>query len=215
MELNFNDLDWKSLLIKKYKNYDLNEEDCMVLFVTDAILSILPDTLITKDVLSPYMVNQEEIDSSLSSLMSKNIISIQTNGNSFHTSIDGFKQRLFNDAIKDLNLHSQNHKNQASSDSIYQEAEQIANRTLTPIERDRITSWLKDGADEKMIIEALKKTITKSGNISIKNADKLILEMERSESRKTLGTSTINENTKRNEELSDILNMDWTYHENK
>lgn len=215
MELNFNDLDWKSLLIKKYKNYDLNEEDCMVLFVTDAILSILPDTLITKDVLSPYMVNQEEIDSSLSSLMSKNIISIQTNGNSFHTSIDGFKQRLFNDAIKDLNLHSQNHKNQTSSDSIYQEAEQIANRTLTPIERDRITSWLKDGADEKMIIEALKKTITKSGNISIKNADKLILEMERSESRKTLGTSTINENTKRNEELSDILNMDWTYHENK
>lgn len=212
MDINVHDLDWKSILIKKYRNYDLTEEDCMVLFVTDCVLNIQPKTLITKEVLSPYMVENDKIDASLSSLMAKKIMVIKNEGNSFFTSIEDFKTKLFDDAIKDLTLRNQN-RYSSVSDGIYQEAETIANRSLTPLERDQITSWLKSGADEGMVREALQKSITKSGNISFKTADKLILQLQRSQSRKDLGASTVNEETKKREEIKDLLdNFDWTYH---
>ena len=71
MDINAYDLDWKSILIKKYRNYDLDEIDCMVLFVSDAVLHVEPKTLITKEILSPYMVDGDRIDDSLSRLMEK------------------------------------------------------------------------------------------------------------------------------------------------
>lgn len=211
MDININDLDWKSILIKKYRNYDLNEEDCMVLFVSDAILHVQPETLITKEILSPYMVENDKIDSSLSSLMAKKMLVIKSQGNSFFSSIEDFKKRLFEDAIKDLTL--KNNSNATASDSFYQEVERIAGRALTPLERDQITSWYKSGAEEGMIKEALQKSLTRSGNVSFKTADRLILEMQRSQSRKNLGASTVNEETKKREEIKDLLdNFDWTYH---
>lgn len=211
MDININDLDWKSILIKKYRNYDLNEEDCMVLFVSDAILHVQPETLITKEILSPYMVENDRIDASLSSLMAKKMLVIKSQGNSFFSSIEDFKNRLFEDAIKDLTL--KNNSNATASDSFYQEVERIAGRALTPLERDQITSWYKSGAEEGMIKEALQKSLTRSGNVSFKTADRLILEMQRSQSRKNLGASTVNEETKKREEIKDLLdNFDWTYH---
>ena len=74
MEINAYDMDWKSILVKKYRNYDLNEIDCMVLFVSDAILHVQPKTLITKEILSPYMVEGDKIDDSLSHLMDKKFL---------------------------------------------------------------------------------------------------------------------------------------------
>lgn len=217
MEINAYDMDWKSILIKKYRNYDLNEIDCMVLFVSDAILHVQPKTLITKEILSPYMVEGDKIDDSLSHLMDKKFLVIQEEGASFFSSIDNFKKKLFDDAIKDLTLKSQNNiVNNLRSDSLYQEIEQIANRSLTPLERDQVSSWLKSGADEGMIKEACTRSITKSGNISFKSADRYILELQRSESRKTIGASTLNEETKQREELRDLFkNTDWTYHGDK
>lgn len=217
MEINAYDMDWKSILIKKYRNYDLNELDCMVLFVSDAILHVQPKTLITKEILSPYMVEGDKIDDSLSHLMDKKFLVIQEEGASFFSSIDNFKKKLFDDAIKDLTLKSQNNiVNNLRSDSLYQEIEQIANRSLTPLERDQVSSWLKSGADEGMIKEACTRSITKSGNISFKSADRYILELQRSESRKTIGASTLNEETKQREELRDLFkNTDWTYHGDK
>ncbi len=217
MEINAYDMDWKSILVKKYRNYDLNEIDCMVLFVSDAILHVQPKTLITKEILSPYMVEGDKIDDSLSHLMDKKFLIIQEEGASFFSSIDNFKKKLFDDAIKDLTLKSQNNLvNNLRSDSLYQEIEQIANRSLTPLERDQVSSWLKSGADEGMIKEACTRSITKSGNISFKSADRYILDLQRSESRKNIGASTLNEETKKREELRDLFNnTDWTYHGDK
>lgn len=217
MEININDLDWKALLIKRYKNYDLNEMDCMVLFVSDAVLHVQEKTLITKEVLSPYMADCDGIDTSLSSLLSKKILTIKNEGTSFYSSLEDFKKKLFDDAMKDIVLKSQNSNyNVMRSDSLYQEIESIVNRTLTQLERDQVTSWLKQGAQPMMIKEALQKSLTRSGNLSFKNADKLILEMERSQSRQTTGSSLVNEETRKREELRDLFSRnDWTYHGDK
>ena len=87
---------------------------------------------------------------------------------------------------------------------------------LSPIEKDTVTRWLQEGADEGMIKEACQKAMGKSGHISFKSADKFVLEMERSQGRKDIGVSTVNEETRKKEELRDLFNnADWTYHGDK
>ena len=87
MNLTRNDVDWKSLLIKKYQSYGLDELDTMVIFVSDAVLSIQENTLLTCDILSPYMkATKDVIDQSLSKLMSKKYLTIVRKGNSFFSS---------------------------------------------------------------------------------------------------------------------------------
>jgi DNA replication protein DnaD len=213
MEIDVRDIDWKELLIKKYRNYDLDEEEVMVLFVSDAILTLEPKTLITKDILSPYMKDQEGIDEALSKLLSKKFMTVTNDGQNFFTSLDDFKKKLFLDSLKDLTLR--NSPSSQTSDSFYSDIESIVNRTLTPLERDQVSAWLKSGADEGMIKEALQRSITKSGNVSFKTADKKILEMERSQSRNAIGASTVNEGEKKNEELRDLFrNTDWIHSDN-
>ena len=87
MKISANEIDWKGLLVKKYLHYGLNELDCMVLFISDAVLDMQPKTLLTCDVLAPYMyASKDDIDSSLSNLMGKKFIQIKQEGNIFYSS---------------------------------------------------------------------------------------------------------------------------------
>ena len=109
MDIVSSDIDWKKILIKKYTSYELDEMDVTVLFVTDSILAIDGNVLITCDILSPYMAaKKEEIDLSLSKLMKKNYLSIVAENNSITTSIDAFKQKIFDDFIHDLTIEKNN-----------------------------------------------------------------------------------------------------------
>ena len=214
MEINKDDVSFSSLLIKYYPNYDLDELDVVVILVSDAVLKMQKDILLTCDILSTYMkAKEDDIDASLTKLMSKDIITIEKGHNSsLHSSLDKFKDKLFEDFVKDLILKRSVPKNR--EDNIYNYIEQLIGRTLSPIERDIVTNWLRSGAKEDMIKEACQRSMTKSGNISFKAADKIILELERSESRKKVGVSTVDEETKKNQEVRDILlNTDWIYHD--
>lgn len=219
MTLNYSDIDWKTLLVKRYLSYDLSELNVMTLFVSDAVLSMQPKTLLTCDILSSYMAaGKNEIDQSLTALISKNYLVIHTEGASVYTSIEEFKERLYQDFVKDLILKGKDDRGPLNgvSPSLYTDIEEINGGTLAPIERDYVARWLKDGADEPMIKEACRKNITKSGTISFKGADRQILEMERSQTRQDIGVSTVNEDTRKKEEYRDLFDTcDWTYHGDK
>ncbi len=206
MNLTKNDIDWKSLLIKKYLNYGLDELDTMVLFVSDAVLSVAGNTLLTCEILSPYMkAPKDSIDQSLSKLMSKKYLTIIQNGSEFTTSLDAFKEQLFQDEIKDLILKGNSDTlKHPLSENLYSYLESI-NGPLSPLDKDRVSQWVKGGADENMIKEACKKAITKNGHISFKTADALVLQMQRSESRKTIGVSTVNEETSKSDDLQKLI----------
>ncbi|MFA6624999.1 MAG: DnaD domain protein [Bacilli bacterium] len=211
MNITRKDVDWKSLLIKRYLSYDLDETDVMVIFVSDALLGIEPKTLLTCDILSAYMkAKREDIDQSLTKLIDKKYMIIDTEAENIYSSVSSFKDRLFDDYIKDVSLRSRNRGTQSSdSDSVYSKLEELTGHMLSPIERDMVTNWIKEGATDGMIYEACQKSLTKSGNISFKTADKKILEMERSKDRKDIGVSTIDEDTKK-KRLGDILGKtDW------
>lgn len=210
MNLTVNDVDWKNLLIKKYQSYGLDETDCMVLFVSDAVLNIQKNILLTCEILSPYMkATRESIDRSLSKLMEKKYLVILQSGNSFSSSLDNFKERLFKDEIKDLVLKGGNKDSSALNENLYSFLESI-NGPLTPLDRDRVTQWLKDGVEENMIKEACQKALTKNGHISFKTADTYILQMQRSASRKTVGVSTVNEEENRSAQLQKLIDStEW------
>lgn len=215
MDINSNDLDWKNILIKKYTSYGLNELDVMVIFVSDNLLKIQSDLILTYDVLSNYMASKkDDLDSSLTKLLQKKIIVIKEDSLNIKMSLDGFKEKLFNDVLKDAVLKDKQSVSDDSNDTInlVNDLEQLNGRTFSPTERDKIAFWIRQGADDGMIREACHQSISKSGIISFKQADKLILEMMTSKERKNLGTSTFDHNDEqsRDEKIKDILlNSNW------
>ncbi len=212
MNIDYNDLSFPNAIVKKYTAYGLDEMDCMVLLVSDNLLRI-EKTLLTCDILSSYMkAKKEDIDTALSHLLSKKIIEIVDGGkDGLYSSLENFKKRLFADILKDFALEQKDKAVHEGEENIYSELEQLCGHTLSPIERDMVTKWLREGADEGMVREACQRSLTKSGNISFKTADKLVLEMERSEGRKKIGVSTVDEDTRKKKEIRDIiLNTDWT-----
>lgn len=214
MNINIDDVDWKNLLLKRYIKYDLDELDCMTLFLCDAILKVEPNTLITCDVLLPYMrAKKDDIDASLAKLMNKKIITLKSEKTSLVTSIDDFKKKIFDDEIKDLLLQSSYSStgDVKLKENLYSYIEELKG-PLSPLERDRVTSWLKQGASEGDIKEACKKAM-KSGRLSFNQADKYILELKRSESRKVIGASVVDEERRNNnEDLKKIIeDTTWSF----
>lgn len=210
MEINEKDFDWKNILIKKYTSYGLNELDVMVIFVSDNLLSIQNDVILSYDILSSYMAaSKDDIDNSLTKLLSKKIIVMNTVSSSIQMSLSEFKTKLFKDVLKDAVLKDKQKTTDNSNDtaSLINDLEQLNGRTLSPTERDKVSMWLRQGAEEGMIREACHQAVTRNGIISFKKADQLILAMMTSQERKQLGTSTFDHNndTKREDEIKNIL----------
>lgn len=205
MNITMNDLDWKAILIKKYKEYKLTEVETMLLFLSDAILSIDPTTFLSPELLSSYMtVSKDEIDLALTKLMSKGFIDTTFEGGSMKYRVDSFKKRVFEDLVRDFSLRREKERMESSS-NLYTDIEQMTGTILSPIEKDRITNWLRNGASEGMIKEAIESSMTANGNINFSKADKKVLEMLRGESRRELGSSAIDEDTSSNEKIREYL----------
>lgn len=212
MNIDEKDISFATLLIKRYPLYDVTEMEVMVLLVSDMVLR-REDTLLTCDILSSYMkAPREEIDLSLSKLLSKKFIDVvDVPGKGLRSSLDSFRKRLFADWLKDVTLERKVSYSGDGEGNLYEELEKIGGRTLSPIERDMVTRWLQSGASKEMVLEATRRSLTKSGDISFKRADKMILEMERSEGRRKLGVSTVDEDLKKKQEIQDIIrNTNWT-----
>lgn len=218
MNLNYQDFDWKNILIKRYPSYQLSELDVMVIFVSDNVLKLEENVFLTQDILSNYMTSsREDIDQSLSKLIKKKVLEVIPQDKGMRFSLEKFKETLYNDVVKDIALNERIGRNSIGlTGDLSQSVEDLIGRVLSPTERDHISAWLKNGADEGMVKEAVSKSLSPNGYFSMKKADKLILELNRSKSIQDFGVSTIDEGTRKRQEISDLLkNTDWTYHGNK
>lgn len=218
MNLNYQDFDWKNILIKRYPSYQLSELDVMVIFVSDNVLKLEENVFLTQDILSNYMTSsREDIDQSLSKLIKKKVLEVIPQDKGMRFSLEKFKETLYNDVVKDIALNERIGRNSVGlTGDLSQSVEDLIGRVLSPTERDHISAWLKNGADEGMVKEAVSKSLSPNGYFSMKKADKLILELNRSKSIQDFGVSTIDEGTRKRQEISDLLkNTDWTYHGNK
>ena len=212
MEINYQDFDFKSRLIKRYLNYELSENDVMVILVSDELLKDEPNRLLTADSLAPFMhLSPDEIDACLARLMQKKVISMEKAGNSYCSSLVSFKKKLFDDFIKDTLLRQENGKVVKADNEFYDYVQHLqGSKEISSVQRQYLSRWLQDGVSQSRIKEALEKSLRPSG-ISFSSADKRIRERQRSQGRSTIGTSTVNEKTGKKVDYSDLFNNeDWT-----
>ncbi len=207
MELSQSDIDFSTLLLKRYYYYRLSDLECFTILICNQLLNRDKTLLLTRDVLSKHMASTKgEIDSILNELIKKGIIEIVNSDDQIYSSLDKFKKRIYDDLIKDIRLEKEG--NTTPSSSLYSYLEQLNDRPLSSLERDYISNWLKDGISESLIKEACVKSKTKNGYISFKKADSYVLVALRSLSRKEIGVSTIDEKRER-DNASLLFGKEW------
>lgn len=206
MELNIKDINWISLLLKRYKNLGLNENDTMVILMTDEIIQIDGDTPITADILSQYMaLSKDEIDSSLMKLMDKKMVSYSLqNGN---ISLEPLFNKLLNDFKKDIVLASDDHSKKKVDDA-YAFFQSELGRQLSPLEVDKITGWISEGATIPMMKEAYYNIQAKQKRVSFQRLEKEILRLEKEKDIGSEGFTARNEDH-RDSTLPNVLSHDW------
>jgi DNA replication protein DnaD len=213
MDLNCYDLDWRKLLVKHYKYYGLNENDLAVILCLFDILTPNQSLIGADDLVSYMTISKDDIDKSLVKLLDKKFIEyIQLNGKTV-TSLSPLYARILSDLKKDVVIESnenQHKADQSQVNSLYSYFEETLGRTLTGRETDRISFWLRTGADEKMIKEAVEKLKAQSKTISLAAVDKILLSLQKSDDISKEGFSSRRENWREgSQETIDILSKRW------
>ena len=101
------DFDWRSLLIKRYKNYGLNENDIAVIFCINEIIKEKKYLVLADDIEPLMTLKKEEIDNIITKLFERRFISFEENNNKTVTSLDPLITKIFSDTQKDLMIEAQ------------------------------------------------------------------------------------------------------------
>lgn len=98
MELNFKDLNWRSIFLKRYKGLGLTESDAMVILMADEVMQMDGEIPVTADALSQYMsLSKETIDDCLLRLMDKKYVAYSPKGD---LTLQPLFSKLFDDLKK-------------------------------------------------------------------------------------------------------------------
>ncbi|MCI2069410.1 MAG: DnaD domain protein [Bacilli bacterium] len=213
MDLDYQDLDWKRLIVKHYKAYGLDEKSLAVVFVLDDILASLKGPVTANDLVSYMTLSKEEIDKILVLLLEKKYIAYLTKEEKLVTTLKPLKEKILADLKKDIVIEA----NEAGKEpdkgvvnTLYTYFEEQLGRPLTGREVDRISLWLKTGATEGMIKEAVYKLQAQNKAVSLAGVDKILLAIQKSGDINKEGYTTRKENWRQgDQETIDILSKPW------
>ncbi len=180
---NANALNFNYILLEFYKYLNLTEDEVMVILMINHLLS-QGNELINSEILSLKMnMSNDEIDNVLSKLFTKGYIEFITKDDKLYTSIDKIKSILVKCFEKSVFTDEELKENE-ELDQIRKEVFSIFqkefNRSLTPIEINKIEMWITDGVKKEIIFDSLKDARNRR-HLSINYIDKIILERIRKE----------------------------------
>lgn len=180
---NANALNFNYILLEFYKYLNLTEDEVMVILMINHLLS-QGNELINSEILSLKMnMSNDEIDNVLSKLFTKGYIEFITKDDKLYTSIDKIKSILVKCFEKSVFTDEELKENE-ELDQIRKEVFSIFqkefNRSLTPIEINKIEMWITDGVKKEIIFDSLKDAHNRR-HLSINYIDKIILERIRKE----------------------------------
>lgn len=205
MNLSFKDIDWRSILLKRYKDYHLSENDVMVIFMINEIKKIDENSPITNDVLSGYMsLSKDEIDTCLSNLIDKNFIVYKVQKNTPILSMEPLFNKIFKDIKKDLIIANDKALDK-ESENAYEIFQKAFNRTLTPIENDKIRNWMDEGATIPMFKEAINIITSKNKRLTLKKVGDELLKLQKEDDFDKEGFSARSEEIRDPMRISEIL----------
>lgn len=211
MEFGFKDLDWRSLLTKRYKNYGLTEDDVMVILVASEVKKADALAPITSDTLTEYMsLSKDEIDNSLAKLMDRQFATYETKGNAAVLSFQLLFNRLFSDFKKDIVLASDS-KTDKKVVEAYGYFEKTLNRSLSPLEIDKISGWLSEGATMGILQNATINIQATNQRVTFAKLEREILRLEKEKDISKEGYTVRNETNRDDRKLTDILAHDWLH----
>lgn len=206
MELNFKDINWKSIFLKRYKGLGLTETDVMVVLMADEITQMDGAMPVTADTLSQYMVaSKDSIDESLMRLMDRKFVSYDTSDGNL--TLTPLFARLFSDFKKDIVLASDG-RSKKKIDESYAFLQQQLGRPLSGIEIDKINSWLAEGATNGIIQEAFYKIQSSNKRVTFNRLEKEILRLEK-EKDITQEGYTARDDEHRATELPKVISRNW------
>ena len=178
-------LNFYYLLLEYYKELNLTENEVIVILMISHLIE-QGNEFVTNDLLALKMnLSINEIDVSLSSLFTKGYVEFLTDGEKVYTSIDKIKQITYKMFEKSLFTDEENKENEELErirEKVYERFMKEFNRSLSPIEIDRIENWINDKVDENIIIDSLLEA-KKRKKLSINYIDKIIISKLKSEDR--------------------------------
>lgn len=218
MELSITDLNWKTVLLRHYKAkaYDLTDNEVLAVFIIDDLLSI-QETLVTADDLATYMrLSSDELDKILTSLLDKKDIEYKNENGKFVTSLDPLKKKILANVRKDIIIQDSEEKEErrrgekGKIDNLYTYFEEVLGRTLSPRDVDRIQIWVRSGASEGMIKEAVEKLKARNRAVTLPAVDKILVSIQKNADITKEGYSTIDETYRHNDEetISELTSED-------
>ena len=189
-------ISFRLALLDSYKKLGLNENETMVILLIDYLLS-QGNSLITSDLLSLKMTLQpEEIDGILVELLNKKYLSYKTEEGKLVTSIENIRKIVYSEMKKTLTWEVKKEsvqKDESLISDLYSLYEDKASQPLSPLEKDTIVSWLKNGYSEEEIKNAVLDT-ARFKKLTIREVERTLKAKRRAKDLSEEGVSAIKDN---------------------
>lgn len=188
MDFSIADVDWRALLLKRYKHYHLTEDDVMVIFMCDLAMKADASFCPTAEFLLPYMtLSEDQIDQSLVKLMGRKppLLGQKMKGGMSVFTLDPLFNLLLEDFKKDLVLDSRHPRITADNRAV-NFLSNVFGRQFTAIEMDRINDWLTHGVSLEAIQTAVANIQQAGQKVTLNRLDKTLAKIQAAKAAKAL-----------------------------
>lgn len=183
MIFNGNAINFQFLLVEYYKKINLDETDLVILLMIDHLTNNDSSFITADDIASKTTLSRDLIDERLSNLFLKKYIDIGNDGKKAFTSLDPIKKivyKLFQETIFNEAEIDENNELEETRSQVFDEMQKLFQRSLTPLEINRIDDWISSGTNRKIILDSIKDA--KAKNITnINSIDRIIVKKMREE----------------------------------
>lgn len=168
MDFILEDIDWRKILIRRYKNYHLNENDLAVILLINELNRGVPHLISPEEIVPYTTMNDEQIEQIMSKLLKAGYASIE--GVSF--SVNAIKKKIFDDTVKEASLAKDEIQDKTQFEEIYHRLEVILKRQITALEYDVVTSWSQQNMSLEQLNDIINTLKTTRKKLSIAIIDK-------------------------------------------
>ncbi|MCQ2772888.1 MAG: DnaD domain protein [Bacilli bacterium] len=188
-------ISFRSMILDCYKKIGLNENELVVILMIDHLLE-QGNTLITGDALSMKMkLSAAEIDTILTSLFERNLVTYEDTGMGLVTSIENIRIQAYEELKKSIHMEEEDGKEdeffarKKKNISLFEEK---LERGLSPLEESTIGDWINADFSDEEIKDALFDCL-RSNSKSIKAVDRALRNKRREEDIIKEGVTSVDE----------------------
>ena len=183
MIFNGNAINFQFLLVEYYIKLNLDETDLVILLMIDHLTNDDSSFITADDIALKTTLSKDLIDERLSNLFLKKYIDIGNDGKKAFTSLEPIKKivyKLFQETIFNEAEIDENNELEETRTQVFDEMQKLFQRSLTPLEINRIDDWISSGTNRKIILDSIKDA--KAKNITnINSIDRIIVKKMREE----------------------------------